>query len=268
MRVESYSPPVNRVHAGAFEQGGSYATYRTHGTTDWLLIHTVSGRGRFGSTIGIDFHAQPGDSTLLQPGALHDYGVEPEPQRWEIAFAHFHPRPEWLPLLDWPQLAPGLSRIHSTGEIERRITENLRQAARFTLSGVPRNELFALNCLEATILWCDTQNPLARRIDERVQRVIEHIDRHLDEPLDPKHLAHVAQLSVSRFTHLFTESLGTSPRRYVDSQRLTMAMQLLDLTSRSVAAIAREVGYRDPLYFSTRFKRHTGLSPTAYRERA
>jgi AraC family transcriptional regulator, arabinose operon regulatory protein len=67
---------------------------------------------------------------------------------------------------------------------------------------------------------------------------------------------------------LFREHLGTSPQRYVERQRVIRATQLLELTARPVAAIAREVGWTDPLYFSQRFARFTGLSPTAYRRRA
>jgi AraC family transcriptional regulator of arabinose operon len=37
--------------------------------------------------------------------------------------------------------------------------------------------------------------------------------------------------------------------------------------SHSIAQVAHAVGYKDPLYFSTRFKWFSGLSPSAYRNR-
>ncbi|WP_237104507.1 helix-turn-helix domain-containing protein [Nonomuraea sp. MG754425] len=266
-RPDSFIPPLaGRVQAGAFEQTDGYAVFRRHGTQDWLLIHTVSGRGRFGTSRG-ELAAEPGQSTLLRPGTPHDYGVEPRLRRWEIVFAHFHPRPEWLPLLNWPEPAPGVGRIHAVGEFERRIAEELRQTATFSLSGRQRHELFAMNRLESALLWCDTQNPRARRVDVRVLRAIEYVDQHVADPLDLAALARIARLSVSRFAHLFTATLGTSPQQYVETQRLTLACQLLTLTTRPVAAVAREVGYPDPLYFSARFKRRTGMSPTRYRAR-
>jgi AraC family transcriptional regulator, arabinose operon regulatory protein len=266
MASEVVVPVAARVLAGAFEEGPGYATYRRDGTTDWLLIHTVAGRGRFGTGHG-EHVAGPGDTMLLSPGTLHDYGVETELQRWLLAFAHFHPRPDWRPLLGWPELAPGLGRIHSSGRVGRRIAHSLRQAARYSISGLPHNELFALNALEMALLWCDTQNPLARRIDERLVPVLEHVDRNLAEPLDASRLAGVAGLSVSRFTHLFTEGMGISPQRYVEGQRLELARRLLDFTSRPIRVIARHVGYTDVLYFSTRFRQRTGMSPMAYRRR-
>jgi len=48
---------------------------------------------------------------------------------------------------------------------------------------------------------------------------------------------------------------------------MTRAGQLLRLTPNPIKEIAMEVGYSDPFYFSLRFKRHTGLSPKAFREK-
>lgn len=265
--AESYAPTVHRIVAGEFDEGAGYATYRSQGTTDWLLIHTVVGVGVLRTRDGDVLHVGSGESVLLKPGTHHDYGVDETEPHWNLAFAHFHARPEWLPLLTWPEWRPGIGLIRSGPEVATRIEANLREAARFDRSGMVQRELFAVNALEAALLWCDTQNPLARRLDERVLRVMEHIDLHLTEPLEVEDLARVAHLSVSRFTHLFTAQVQTSPQRFVEAQRLQLASQLLDLTGRAVSTIAAEVGYPDPLYFSHRFKRRTGLSPTAYRRR-
>lgn len=265
--AESHVPTVHRIVAGEFDERAGYATYRSHGTTDWLLIHTVAGVGVFRTQDGDERRAGPGESVLLRPGTCHDYGVDGDLPHWELTFAHFHARPEWLPLLTWPEWRPGVGVINSGPEVGGRIEAHLREAARFDRSGMVQRELFAVNALEAALLWCDTQNPLARRLDERVLRVMEHIDRHLTEPLEVEDLARIAHLSVSRFTHLFSAQVQTSPQRFVEAQRLQLASQLLDLTGRPVSVIAAEVGYADPLYFSHRFKRRTGLSPSAYRSR-
>jgi AraC family transcriptional regulator, arabinose operon regulatory protein len=114
-----------------------------------------------------------------------------------------------------------------------------------------------VNALEEALLWCDTQNRLRVRTDERLLRVIDH-DAHLGEPLAVARLANVVHLSPSRLTRLFREHLGTGPQRFVERQRLNGAKQLLDLTHRPAAAIAREVGWSEPLHFPQRFARFTG----------
>ncbi len=257
-------PAGRRVVAGHAHQGPGYANWREQGSDDWLLIHTVSGSGRLA---GPDDHllTTAGDANLLKPHVLHDYRTAPGEASWEIAYAHFHPRSEWQPQLVWPQPVDGIGLIHTTGDVSRRVIAALQRCARMSIGILARADLFAVNALEEAVLWYDTQNPLSMRTDERILRVIDYVDAHLTEPLDVQRLADVVHLSASRLTHLFTDQLQVSPQRYVERQRMTLAQQLLDLTHSAIADIAREVGFADPLYFSQRFRRFAGVSPTAYR---
>jgi AraC family transcriptional activator of pobA len=45
------------------------------------------------------------------------------------------------------------------------------------------------------------------------------------------------------------------------------ACRKLTYAPSSVSSIAYELGFQDPAYFSRAFKRHTGVTPKAYRER-
>ncbi|WP_112239588.1 helix-turn-helix domain-containing protein [Kribbella monticola] len=265
--AESHTPTVRRLMAGEFDEHAGYATYRSRGTTDFLLTHTLAGRGRYGVPEADDVFADAGLTTLVRPGTLHDYGVEPEYRHWHFLFVHFHPKPDWLPLLDWPEVAPGIHQLRAGDQVFDRITDNLHACVRYQDSVLAQGEMLSVNALEAAMLWCDTQNPSAAQIDDRLLRAIEFVDRDLRADLDVAVLARVANLSVSRFAHLFREQLGVTPQRFVERRRLDAACRLLELTSRPVAAIAAEVGFTNPLYFSTRFRQHTGLPPTTYRRR-
>jgi two-component system response regulator YesN len=46
---------------------------------------------------------------------------------------------------------------------------------------------------------------------------------------------------------------------------MTKAKELLRMTTLRSADIAYQVGYNDPHYFSSVFKKHTGLSPIEFR---
>jgi AraC family transcriptional regulator of arabinose operon len=257
---DSFTPTVRRLLAGEFDEGPSYATYRRRGTTDWLLFHTLDGRGSFGSGV----HAGPGITTLIRPGTLQDYGTAGD--RWHFLFAHFHPRPDWLPLLEWPSVAPGILQLHPSPAASDRITRALSDAVRHQDSVLTQGELLSVNALEAALIWCDTQNPKAAQIDDRLLRAIEYIDRNLRADLSIATLARRSNLSTSRFAHLFRSQLAVSPQQFVERRRLDAAARLLELTTRPVGAVAAEVGFADPLYFSTRFRRQTGHSPTQYRQ--
>jgi AraC family transcriptional regulator of arabinose operon len=262
--AESYVPVVDRITAGTFDEGPGYRTWRTAGTTDWLLFHTTAGLGRLG-TDQEDVVTAPGETVMIRPGIRHDYGVESTHAHWAFHYAHFHPRGEWLSLLDWPEIASGILRIQTNGDVQDRVRGALGLAAQYSRGSFEWGELLAFNALEQALLWCNTQNPLHGGLDERILRVLELVDHGLPAAIGVDEMAEVANLSTSRFSHLFREQVGLAPRAYVERQRLNTAGQLLKLTNRSVRSIAADVGFDDPLYFSTRFRRLMGDSPTEYR---
>ncbi len=256
---------------GHFRRGAGYAAFRSRGTTDWLLIYTITGKGRFGygdeQVIRGEICTQPGDIVLLRPGTLHSYGVEASLRRWELVWSHFHPKPSWHDLLCWPAAVvgwPGLMRLHLTrfrGLVHRRFMEVNRLA-----NGAQRRRIeLAQNALEEVLLWCDASNPGAGSTDPRIQTAMDMICADLQRPLTVGAAAEVAGLSLSRFSHLFSRTVGMPPQRWIELQRLNRARQLLGLTNLSIKEIAAEVGFDDPFYFSARFRRRLGRSPRAFR---
>lgn len=266
-RVESKHPEFKRVTAGHFREGPDYATWRNAGTDDWLLILTVSGSGRIAGTRSVA-STSAGDAVLIAPHRRHDYATTPGSDGWELLFAHFLPRTDWSALLDWPGHRDEFGMIRLDGEVLKRATAALRRCSRMVRSPFASAELFALNALEEALLWIDTRNARSSPTDDRILRVVEYVDAHLADRLDVSVLAGVGALSASRLSHLFTEHLGISPQKYIERERLQSAQQLLDFTNRPIGVIARDVGWDDALYFSQRFRRFTGLSPSEYRRRA
>ncbi|WP_239134017.1 AraC family transcriptional regulator [Rugosimonospora africana] len=80
-------------------------------------------------------------------------------------------------------------------------------------------------------------------------------------------LATETGMSRAAFAARFTGRVGEPPLTYLTAWRMTLAADLLDDTDHTVAAVAREVGYRDPFAFSVAFKRAHGLSPSTWRRR-
>ena len=168
---------------------------------------------------------------LIRAGTRHDYGTAPGHGHWNLQFAHFHPRPDWLALLDWPEPVAGVRLLHTSGEAHRRVTESFDRAVTMSRSGLAQAELFSLNAFEATLLWADMFRPEPGHLDPRLATVLEHVSARLSEPLSTATLARTAGLSASRLTHLFVAQLGTPPMRFVEQQRMRVAQQLLDMSS-------------------------------------
>lgn len=69
------------------------------------------------------------------------------------------------------------------------------------------------------------------------------------------------------FTALFKQSTGMTPLQYLTDKRMENACRLLSQKEQmhlSIGEIAEMCGYNDIYYFSRIFKKHTGLSPTAW----
>ena len=100
---------------------------------------------------------------------------------------------------------------------------------------------------------------------ERLQRVREYIEEHLDDNLSLTALAEVAALSPHHFSRSFKHAIGIGPHRYVTQRRIQRAKQLLRQTRRPIASIAESVGLVNQSHLSVVFRRETGVTPGQFR---
>ncbi len=101
--------------------------------------------------------------------------------------------------------------------------------------------------------------------DVIVRDVQEHIDEHLDEPIQITELAKQFGVSERNLNRRFTAATGLGPQAYLQLVRVHFAQRLLETTSNPVEAIRRTAGYGDSAAFRRVFKQITGLGPSEYR---
>lgn len=97
--------------------------------------------------------------------------------------------------------------------------------------------------------------------------VLAAIEERLSHDLRVEELAALADLSEDALYRLFKSTVGESPKEYLLSERMRKACLLLAGSTFSVAEISHCVGYDNPFYFSTLFRKKCGLSPTEYRKK-
>lgn len=90
------------------------------------------------------------------------------------------------------------------------------------------------------------------------------IDENLSSPLDTVDLAHKAHISPSLLKKTFSGYAGMGVMQYVRKRKINAAILRLREGER-VKEVAASLGFSDPSYFSTVFRRVTGHSPTYYR---
>ncbi len=99
----------------------------------------------------------------------------------------------------------------------------------------------------------------------RLERVIDHLHRHLGERLTGAALAHIAGLSQSQFERSFLAAYGTTPRQYLLRQRIEAACRRLAESDATIAAIAHACGFADHAHLTRSFSRQKGMTPSQYR---
>ena len=97
------------------------------------------------------------------------------------------------------------------------------------------------------------------------KKVAQHIEEHLADDISLAALADVARLSLYHFVRAFKQSFGLPPHRYMSSLRIEQAKSLLANPGVSVTQIGVNLGFRETSSFTSAFRKHTGLTPTAYR---
>src|SRR5438094_4846950 len=92
-----------------------------------------------------------------------------------------------------------------------------------------------------------------------------HHNFHKTFPLETP-ARHVG-MSLRNFVRRFKQATGDCPLMYLQKLRIAAAKRLLESDHRTVQEISEAVGYQDVAFFRNLFQRHTGVSPSAYRQR-
>src|SRR5262245_40359956 len=102
-----------------------------------------------------------------------------------------------------------------------------------------------------------------RSLHPAVERALNYLRNGAlqQRQLSAKHLSHIAQLSPSRFLHVFTESLGIPLRSYVRWLRVQRAMGAL-AGGCGITDAAHVAGFSDAAHLSRSLRRTLGHTPS------
>ncbi len=100
----------------------------------------------------------------------------------------------------------------------------------------------------------------------RINHVMEHVERHYNEPITLDIMARIANFSPFHFHRIFTILIGETPANFFQRIRIEKAaQQLKDYPRKSISEIAFDCGYSSMALFSRTFRKHFGLSASEFR---
>jgi len=143
------------------------------------------------------------------------------------------------------------------------ITENLMSGSKsFNL----KNSLAIYNLILSTVITIPEDSWQEFTIGNKIIKVLNYINQHLDESLSNEMLAGTVHMAPNSFARLFKQQTGKTAQDFIRKKRVENASRLLYHSDQSIKQISDECGFNDRYYFTRVFSREMGISPARYRK--
>jgi AraC-like DNA-binding protein len=248
-------------------RGGLFRDWRS---LPCLLTVTVSG-GQFqlrtrGETTRISGH----DLLVLPAGTSHQIHCS---AGLRITWAHFQFRlfgsVDLFSLFRPARFAlAGVSAQDAAQALSRLVNE--AGCSRSSLPTAARLNALGFRWLESVsgLLALDESAATRQGMARELLPAIRFLEENALRPPPIGEVAERVGLSISAFNRRFRQTTGLAPAQFTAERRFERAQRLLLATGRSVTEVARDVGYDNPFHFTRFFRKHAGVSPSVWRERA
>lgn len=234
----------------------------------WELVCVVE--GAIGVTAGEDvFLLETGQAVLHRPMEFHSFWAQKDtcPDIIVITFAgdimpamkEWRFRPGGKAVEELCDLISSLPRIF---QIEKRILVEKVHAGREAEAHLFVSRLENI-LLEACIGEEEDFTRIRSAGAENYRTVVRVLEEHVDSRLTVSEVARLCGISESSIKKTFARYAGIGMMAYFNQMKMRRAAKLME-EGMSVRQAAAAVGFSDQNYFSTVFKRTTGVAPRIY----
>ena len=246
--------------AGCSNLSGDYTVGRVS-PPNHTLFYSIHGQGKFRVPSG-EMQLDEGQLIILPAGQSFEVTIVSE--QWDIIWVNLADSERWKSfskseavVLDNAKLE-GLHHAMELLYLERDVDS--REAAMQLVSR------YLYRIIDAPLSDVHTHDEKERRQVSRLHSLFSAVEKQLQFDWDMESLSEKAHYSAPHLHRLCLQVFGRSPKQHVIHLRMTRAKSLLQSTQWPVSYIASYVGYANVFTFSKRFKKSTGLSPSAFRE--
>jgi AraC-like DNA-binding protein len=250
---------------GYYPKAAGHYTYRKKGLLENFLFYCVDGTGWY-KIQDKQYEVRPNEFFILPQNVEHAYGSSTE-NPWSIYWVHFGG--ESVPHLNALNAVQTHFKPHyvkNSNDIQVTFTKIFKT---LELGFSIDNLMFASMCLSHFLtLFIYNSKHYAVNAAEKldcVDSAILYMQAHINDNISLNQISNHFNYSPSRFSGLFKQKTGYAPIDYFIQLKMQKASQQLDFSDKSIKDIAITLGFDDPYYFSRRFSKVIGMSPTKYR---
>ena len=233
------------------------------------LYHLISGNATFyiGDRI---FYAEAGNFVFIPQGIFHrsEYGDQTDIERIVMNFSDTVFTDELWPVREelcrQRIIYVAKNKISYLNRLLHQIQEELNCADGY------KDYMVRLYISELLIQLCRHKydyQPAHSNTDNTMHQISQYISSHYSEPLPLETLCRQFCISKSHLSRKFKEYAGIGLNEYITYVRITNAERLLKESTLSLTQVSEQCGFADSNYFSTVFKKITGISPYKYSKR-
>ncbi len=265
LEIESLPELMYMCEADASHTRLPRAMHRHEDRIEIVFIREGSGTHIIGGRL---YHTQKGDVLIYNSGVLHDESANPSADMsvYCCAFKNLQiqglrrnamTEPHESVVLKCGTLYPEFDKLLQV--LYTQVSSDHKYAAEFC------NQL--LQALIVLIFGLIRENGTEAQAQSHDigQHIKNYIDENYREEIDLKSMAEDLRISHYYLAHKFKDTVGCSPIQYLIRRRIGEAQSLLINTEFSATEIATMVGYDNPNYFITAFKKVVGITPNVYR---
>ncbi|MBU3112068.1 AraC family transcriptional regulator [Clostridium lacusfryxellense] len=232
---------------------------------DYVIIYCVGGGGWL-KINEKQWIIKKGDFFVCPPNIPHSYGADNK-DPWSKYWIHFRGRSasSYMNLIGISTSNP----VIHTGS-NAKILSWLVDIFRILSMGYTQSNLiFATSYLSNILSYISSlaMNSELNKYDNiNIEKIITYMLDNISGNLNLNQLSDYASISRYHFVRVFKEKTGYSPMDYYIRLKIQKACELLESSASKINCVSSVLGFANPYYFSSTFKRIVGQSPKYYRE--
>lgn len=231
------------------------------------------------TSVTIDFNTfsfQPNSIYFITPGRKVVLKYKSEPDGWILNFS----REYFTDQIRENLIIRDIDIFESFGEVPKiilspKIGDRIHTIAEMidelVGSPIPNRESAIGSMLKTLLIYCDS-NCNIRITDENnngqvqiVSEFKERVAKNLTKTHKVSDYARMMSISPQYLNQVVKSVLGVTAKSLIQEQLTIKARRELKFSNDSIKEIAFRLGFSDPFYFSSYFKKEMGCSPSEYR---